>query len=62
MKTPGKAPVRCPECSSTEITEPDSEVLIDCCGCGIWFNPNHPNNVSCFDGPDPQPVSHEEGA
>jgi len=59
MENTGNAVVRCPDCSSTEISGPDSEGLIDCCGCGIWFNPNHPNNTRCFGDLNPRPVSQE---
>lgn len=38
---------KCPECGSVKLTEPDAEGLIDCCDCGIWFDPKHPaNNAS----------------
>ena len=39
--------MRCPECSSTFITQPDDEGLIDCCEgeCGIRFDPH----ARCFE-------------
>lgn len=36
---------KCPECHSTNLSPPDDEGLIDCMGCGIWFNPFHPRNA-----------------
>lgn len=38
-------PTHCPECDSTNIDGPDFEGLWDCLACGIWFDPNHPNNT-----------------
>lgn len=38
-------PGRCPECGSSNITAADDEGLIDCCACGIWFKPLHPDNA-----------------
>jgi hypothetical protein len=37
-------PVDCPECHSTNLSDPDDEGLVDCLECGIWFNPFHPAN------------------
>ncbi len=37
-------PMDCPECHSTNLTEPDDEGLVDCLECGIWFDPLHPAN------------------
>ena len=42
-------PQKCPECGSVELSQPDDEGLIDCCECGIWFIPKHPENAQCFD-------------
>lgn len=41
--------VRCPECGSQKISKLDDEGLIDCYACGIWFDPQHPNNRACFE-------------
>lgn len=35
----------CPGCKSTNLSEPDDEGLIDCLDCGIWFDPQHPENA-----------------
>ena len=47
----------CPECGSRDLSEPDEEGLIDCLNCGIWFKPEHPDNVAAYrpvaeSGPD----------
>ena len=44
-----KEVVRCPECGSLEVSWDDDLEAVDCFGCGIWFEPNHPNNTACFD-------------
>lgn len=41
---------QCPECKSRNTTEKDDEGLVDCLGCGIWFNPKHPRNWTCYNG------------
>ena len=56
MNTTDKTPIQCPECGSTQITGPDHESLWDCSGCGIWFEPGHPNNTACFGGPATAPA------
>jgi transcription elongation factor Elf1 len=43
---------KCPECGSSHTSLPDDEGLVDCLDCGIWFNPNHPNNVQESVDPD----------
>lgn len=41
--------MKCPECKSTNVEGPDDEGLIDCLNCGLWFDPDHPNNEGCRD-------------
>ena len=40
----------CPECGSTNTSQPDNEGLVDCMKCGIWFQPNHPRNRHALHG------------
>jgi hypothetical protein len=47
-------PVDCPECHSTNLSEPDDEGLVDCLGCGIWFDPLHPENKPVRENIDPK--------
>ena len=64
-------PKRCPECGSKEVFWDDDHEMVDCFGCGIWFDPQAPENKGCFDSPDgdlppmrlfsvPNPRSEEE--
>ena len=45
-------PKRCPECGSANISKLDDEGLVDCYNCGVWFDPQAPENKGCFDSPD----------
>ena len=36
----GLVRISCPDCGSSLTSGPDDEGLIDCCSCGIWFEPN----------------------
>jgi len=46
----------CPECASRHVSPPDREGLIDCYDCGIWWQPDHPNNQVRI--PAPEEDSH----
>jgi hypothetical protein len=54
-------PVDCPECHSTNLTEPDDEGLVDCLGCGIWFDPLHPNNRPVAESDQVDPKKFTQG-
>ena len=63
----------CPECDSTNTSQPDEEGLVDCMNCGIWFAPYPPRNRHALsatrgpgqrdesiDAPNPDPQTPEE--
>ena len=45
-------PKRCPDCGSTEVTWDENEEVVDCFGCGIWFDPDAPENIGCLEDPE----------